>query len=80
MRLLIDDHGYEWQDAWDICTQTFAYTNHTILAEALETWPISTMQTLLNRVVLTYSFLESEETDILVLMNHPTILKTRLTA
>lgn len=46
MRLLIDDHGYEWQDAWDICTQTFAYTNHTILAEALETWPISTMQTL----------------------------------
>ena len=50
MRLLIDDHGYEWQDAWDICTQTFAYTNHTILAEALETWPISTMQTLLPRV------------------------------
>ncbi len=33
-----------------ICTQTFAYTNHTILAEALETWPISTMQTLLPRV------------------------------
>ena len=50
MRLLIDEHNYEWQDAWDICTQTFAYTNHTILAEALETWPISTMQTLLPRV------------------------------
>ena len=50
MRLLIDEHNYEWQDAWDICTQTFAYTNHTILAEALETWPINTMQTLLPRV------------------------------
>ena len=79
MRLLIDDHGYEWQDAWDICTQTFAYTNHTILAEALETWPISTMQTLLNRVVLTYSFLESEETDILVLMNQVQYLRKKRT-
>lgn len=50
MRILIDEHNYEWEDAWDIVTQTFAYTNHTILAEALETWPISTMQTLLPRV------------------------------
>lgn len=50
MRILIDEYDYEWEDAWDICTQTFAYTNHTILAEALETWPISTMQTLLPRI------------------------------
>lgn len=50
MRILIDEKGYEWDDAWDITTQTFAYTNHTILAEALETWPIDVMQTLLPRI------------------------------
>lgn len=50
MRILIDEQGYEWEEAWDITTQTFAYTNHTILAEALETWPISLMQSLLPRV------------------------------
>lgn len=50
MRILLDEHDFEWEEAWDIVTQTFAYTNHTILAEALETWPISTMETLLPRV------------------------------
>ena len=50
MRILIDEQGYEWDEAWDITTQTFAYTNHTILAEALETWPIDLMQSLLPRV------------------------------
>ncbi len=38
MRLLMDDHGYSWEKAWDITTRTIAYTNHTVLAEALEVW------------------------------------------
>lgn len=50
MRILIDEYDYEWEDAWDIVTQTFAYTNHTILAEALEKWPISMMENLLPRI------------------------------
>jgi glycogen/starch/alpha-glucan phosphorylases len=50
MRILIDDYSMEWDDAWHITKNTCAYTNHTILSEALEKWPISTMQSLLPRV------------------------------
>ncbi len=50
MRILIDEYGLGWNDAWDIVTKTFAYTNHTILAEALEKWPIEIFQGLLPRV------------------------------
>ncbi|MFV0396297.1 MAG: glycogen/starch/alpha-glucan phosphorylase [Coprobacillaceae bacterium] len=50
MRILLDDFDYQWEDAWDIVSQTFAYTNHTILRETLETWPNELMQTVLPRV------------------------------
>ncbi|MBN2811159.1 MAG: glycogen/starch/alpha-glucan phosphorylase, partial [Spirochaetales bacterium] len=50
MRLLIDEEGMGWEAAWDVVSRTFAYTNHTILAEALEKWPIEIFQGLVPRV------------------------------
>ncbi len=50
MRLLMDEHGFEWDEAWDICKKTFTYTNHTILGEAMETWSKKIMQDLLPRI------------------------------
>lgn len=52
MRLLMDDYGYGWDNAWNQVTKCVAYTNHTILAEALEKWPIYFMQRLLPRIYL----------------------------
>lgn len=50
MRILMDEECLTWDDAWEIVTNTVSYTNHTILPEALEKWPISTFSTLLPRV------------------------------
>ena len=50
MRILMDEYSMGWNEAWDIVTKTFAYTNHTILAEALEKWDISIFQSLLPRI------------------------------
>ncbi len=47
MRLLVDEHGLEWEPAWDITRKTFAYTNHTLLPEALECWPLAMFAKLL---------------------------------
>ena len=50
MRILIDEEGLTWDEAWDVTTKTCAYTNHTIMAEALEKWPIELFSRLLPRI------------------------------
>lgn len=49
MRLLVDEYGFEWEKAWNITTKTLAYTNHTLLPEALERWPLGMFGSLLPR-------------------------------
>lgn len=50
MRILLDDCGYTWEKAWDIVTKTFAYTNHTVLAEALEKWDVTLIKNIVPRI------------------------------
>lgn len=50
MRVLMDEEGLEWDEAWEVTTKTCAYTNHTIMAEALEKWPIELFSRLLPRI------------------------------
>lgn len=52
MRILMDEHGMEWEQAWSITNRMVSYTNHTILSEALEKWPIQMVKELLPRIFL----------------------------
>lgn len=52
MRMLMDVYGYKWEKAWEITSSTIAYTNHTVMAEALEKWPVQFVQQLLPRVYM----------------------------
>src|SRR5262249_60177350 len=49
MRILVDEHAMEWEPAWEITRQTLGYTNHTLLPEALETWPVGLFASVLPR-------------------------------
>src|ERR1700678_102481 len=66
MRLLLDEHGLSWPDSWRITTAVFSYTNHTLLPEALETWPVAMFERLLPRhlqiiYLINRDFLQSVE-------------------
>ncbi|MDO5015040.1 MAG: glycogen/starch/alpha-glucan phosphorylase [Clostridia bacterium] len=50
MRILLDDCGFSWDDAWSVTSKTFAYTNHTVLSEALESWPEELLEKVLPRI------------------------------
>ena len=49
MHILVDNEKVGWDEAWGVCTKTFAYTNHTLLPEALERWPVSMIEKILPR-------------------------------
>ncbi len=63
MRILLDESGYGWDDAWHIVTTTFAYTNHTVMKEALECWPEDLFKRLLPRIYQITKRLSTDTAD-----------------
>jgi starch phosphorylase len=63
MRLLVDVHGLEWSEAWEITKGTFSYTNHTLLPEALETWPVPLMERMLPRQMQIIYLINADHLD-----------------
>ena len=71
MRVLMDDNGYQWDKAWEITKEVMAYTNHTVMSEALEKWPLKYIQILLPRIsmipivirIIKAPYLMAEKTD-----------------
>ena len=51
MRIMLDEYGYDWDTAWEIVTNTVSYTNHTVMQEALETWPEDLFKSLLPKII-----------------------------
>ena len=60
MRILLDECGYQWSEAFDICSRTFAYTNHTVMSEALEQWDISIFKKTLPRIYMIVEELDKQ--------------------
>ena len=71
MRLLIDVHGLAWDHAWDLTVRTFGYTNHTLLPEALESWPVPLMERLLPRHMQIMYLLNEKHLDDLRSAHNP---------
>jgi len=70
MRILMDDYDYTWDNAWAIVTKTLAYTNHTVMAEALEKWPVDLIKSHLPRI---YTIIEEIDRRFcrMIFENHP---------
>ena len=71
MRLLVDDYNMEWDEAWTITTSTCAYTNHTILAEALEKWPVDIFEPVLPRIYQIIEEINSRYCAMLIEKDYP---------
>lgn len=65
MRILMDEEGFGWDEAWDIVGRTFAYTNHTILCEALEKWPFEMVEQLLPRLAMIIREIDRRQREVL---------------